>query len=218
MTANRDLGKLTPIPSVAGQFVWNQATTSWQQVTKTMVGLPLVDNTADSTKPVSGPQQAALDLKAPIASPSFTGGAQVTGNLTVTLPSGSPFLILDAPAGNQKITNLRSGGLERWRYGCSAAAEAGSNSGSDWFLARYSDAGTGISTPVSVSRATGETNLALLSVNGPLRPAQYTLTTLPSASAYTGYEIDVTNATGGSKRCRSNGTAWQILNTTTTVS
>jgi len=52
----------------------------------------------------------------------------------------------------------------------------------------------------------------------PVRVGQYTLTTLPSAATYSGYEIDVTNATGGSKRCRSNGTVWQILNTTTTVS
>jgi hypothetical protein len=56
-----------------------------------------------------------------------------------------------------------------------------------------------------------------LAVTGPVKVGQYTLTTLPSASAYSGYEIDVTNAGGGSKRCRSNGTVWQILNTTTTV-
>jgi len=54
--------------------------------------------------------------------------------------------------------------------------------------------------------------------SGPMRYAQYTLTTLPSAAAYSGYCIDVTNATGGAKICRSNGTVWQILNTTTTVS
>ena len=53
---------------------------------------------------------------------------------------------------------------------------------------------------------------------GPVKCGQYTLATLPSASTYNGYEIDVTDATGGSKRCRSNGTVWQILNTTTTVS
>ncbi|WKL16545.1 pyocin knob domain-containing protein [Comamonas testosteroni] len=57
-----------------------------------------------------------------------------------------------------------------------------------------------------------------LAASGPLRVGQYTLTTLPSASAFNGYEIDVTNATGGSKRCRSNGSVWQILNTSTTVS
>lgn len=52
----------------------------------------------------------------------------------------------------------------------------------------------------------------------PLRLGQYTLTTLPSAAANSGYYIDVTNATGGPKLCRSNGTVWQIANTTTTVS
>jgi hypothetical protein len=60
-------------------------------VTKSMVGLGNVDNTADSAKPVSTATQTALDLKlaattaastyAPLASPTFTG--------TVTLPSGT---------------------------------------------------------------------------------------------------------------------------------
>lgn len=54
--------------------------------------------------------------------------------------------------------------------------------------------------------------------SGPLRFGQFTLATLPSAAAFSGYVIDVTDATGGPKVCRSNGTAWQILNTTTTVS
>ena len=42
-------------------------------VTKSMVGLGSVDNTADSAKPVSTAQQTALDLKAPLASPALTG-------------------------------------------------------------------------------------------------------------------------------------------------
>ena len=50
-------------------------------ITKTMVGLGSVDNTADTAKPVSTAQQTALDLKANIASPTFTG--------TVTIPSGA---------------------------------------------------------------------------------------------------------------------------------
>lgn len=40
---------------------------------KADVGLGSVDNTADASKPVSTAQQAALDLKAPLASPAFTG-------------------------------------------------------------------------------------------------------------------------------------------------
>lgn len=42
-------------------------------LTKTDVGLANVDNTADSGKPVSTAQQTALDLKANLASPTFTG-------------------------------------------------------------------------------------------------------------------------------------------------
>lgn len=64
----------------------------------------------------------------------------------------------------------------------------------------------------------GFAHLTPVICNSPWRPGQYTLSTLPSASAYNGYLIDVTNATGGPKMCRSNGTVWQILNTTTTVS
>lgn len=42
-------------------------------VTKSDVGLGNADNTSDANKPVSTAQQAALDLKAPKASPEFTG-------------------------------------------------------------------------------------------------------------------------------------------------
>lgn len=42
-------------------------------VTKGDVGLGSCDNTSDAGKPVSTAQQAALDLKAPLASPTFTG-------------------------------------------------------------------------------------------------------------------------------------------------
>jgi hypothetical protein len=42
-------------------------------VTAAQVGLALVDNTADADKPLSGPQAAALALKAAIASPALTG-------------------------------------------------------------------------------------------------------------------------------------------------
>lgn len=53
-------------------------------VTKTQVGLGNVDNTSDANKPVSTAQQAALDLKANIASPTFTG--TVTTPLTTAGP------------------------------------------------------------------------------------------------------------------------------------
>jgi hypothetical protein len=42
-------------------------------ITKSMVGLGSVDNTADSAKPVSTATQTALDLKANLVSPTLTG-------------------------------------------------------------------------------------------------------------------------------------------------
>jgi len=48
-------------------------TTTATGITKTMVGLANVDNTADASKPVSTAQQTALDLKANLANPTFTG-------------------------------------------------------------------------------------------------------------------------------------------------
>jgi hypothetical protein len=42
-------------------------------LTKSDVGLANVDNTSDAAKPVSTAQQTALDLKANLASPTFTG-------------------------------------------------------------------------------------------------------------------------------------------------
>ena len=42
-------------------------------VTQAQVGLPNVDDTSDANKPISATTQTALDLLAPIASPTFTG-------------------------------------------------------------------------------------------------------------------------------------------------
>ena len=42
-------------------------------ITKSDVGLANVDNTSDANKPVSSATQTALDLKAPLANPTFTG-------------------------------------------------------------------------------------------------------------------------------------------------
>jgi hypothetical protein len=77
--------------------------------------------------------------------------------------------------------------------------------------------GNGSADQVTLA-ANGELQALAATFSAPTRVAQYTLSTLPSAASYNGYEIDVTNAAGGPKRCRSNGSVWQILNTATTVS
>lgn len=74
---------------------------------------------------------------------------------------------------------------------------------------------------ISLGTASNEFS-AVFAVNGifsgPVKCGQYTLATLPSAAAFAGHEIDVTDAAGGPKRCRSDGSVWKILNTNTAVS
>ena len=53
-------------------------------ITKAMVGLGSVDNTTDATKPISGATQTALNDKAPLASPAFTGAVSFANASTVT--------------------------------------------------------------------------------------------------------------------------------------
>ena len=60
------------------QTLTNKTITSPSGLVKADVGLGNVDNTSDANKPVSTAAQTALDLKAPLASPTFTG--------TVTTP------------------------------------------------------------------------------------------------------------------------------------
>jgi len=68
-------------------------------ISKTDVGLANVDNTTDANKPVSTATQTALDLKAPLASPTFTG--------TVTLPTGTvtSSMILDGTIATADIAD-----------------------------------------------------------------------------------------------------------------
>ena len=63
--------------NVGGNIVLS-GSSSITGISKSMVGLSNVDNTSDANKPVSTAQQTALDLKANLASPTFSG--------TITVP------------------------------------------------------------------------------------------------------------------------------------
>ena len=93
------------------QMRWNESTDAWEftndgtdyssiapvnsptftgtvsGITKTMVGLGSVDNTADADKPVSDDTQAALDLKADLEGPTFTGTVDFSGATVTGLPA-----------------------------------------------------------------------------------------------------------------------------------
>jgi hypothetical protein len=72
-----------------------------------MVGLANVDNTSDANKPVSTATQTALDLKATLASPSFTGTPTIGTNPIAVKPwvSGR---FSGVSSGNPNITGTAS--------------------------------------------------------------------------------------------------------------
>lgn len=65
-TGTGNNGKVLKAGGTAGSIAWTA-------LAKGDVGLGNVDNTSDANKPVSTAQKQALDLKAPLASPAFTG-------------------------------------------------------------------------------------------------------------------------------------------------
>jgi hypothetical protein len=69
------------VTTTGTQTLTNKTITSPAGLVKGDVGLGNVDNTSDANKPVSTATQTALDLKANLASPTFTG--------TPTLPTGT---------------------------------------------------------------------------------------------------------------------------------
>lgn len=81
----------------------------------------------------------------------------------------------------------------------------------------YTDYQNGSQWVRSMYQTTWSAWRAVASAGEPMLIGQYTMATLPSAAANAGRHIDVTDATGGPKTCRSNGTQWHILNTTTQV-
>jgi|GEM_PF-2175238 hypothetical protein len=66
-------------PAASDALSYDSVSSKWvnSPVDKARVGLSNVDNVADANKPVSTATQTALDFKAPLASPTFTG--TVTG-------------------------------------------------------------------------------------------------------------------------------------------
>ena len=84
-----DFATIAGTETLTNKTLTSPAITSPTGIVKADVGLGNVDNTSDANKPVSTATQTALDLKANIASPTFTGtltaaDATITGNLTVT--------------------------------------------------------------------------------------------------------------------------------------
>ena len=138
-----------------------------------------------------------------------------TGN--VTLSGGIPVLTLNAGAGaNTRSINGQTNGVNRWQVQPgNSTAESGSNAGSDFQIAGFTDAGA-FSFALTISRATGTVTMP-----GVVRLSNYNVAALPACNASIKggmlYVIDATAPTynaalvgGGSVGVpvACNGSAW----------
>jgi hypothetical protein len=83
-------------------------TTAVSALTKSSVGLANVDNTSDANKPVSTATQTALDLKAPLANPTFTGTVSGITKSMVGLANVSNTADADKPVSTATQTALNA--------------------------------------------------------------------------------------------------------------
>jgi hypothetical protein len=107
-----ELAKLDGITSTAvgisdSQTLTNKTLTTPAGIVKGDVGLGNVDNTTDALKPVSTAATTALNLKAPLAGPTFTGNA-TAANLTV---SGD--IVPSTPLSHRNM--IINGGMQVWQ-------------------------------------------------------------------------------------------------------
>lgn len=122
-------------------------------------------------------------------------------NLTT---SGNSAPTAEFQANMLTVRNFNAGGSARWRYSNGALALD---------ITSPSNQYTG-----DVINVSSVLNSRAWTFFGPTKFGEYTLATLPSAATNTGYYITVTDATGGAKLCRSDGTNWNLVNTSTPVS
>lgn len=123
--------------------------TSPTGIVKADVGLGNVDNTSDPAKPVSNAQQSAIDLKAPVASPVFTGTVSGISKSMVGLAKVDNTSDADKPISTTTQTALDT------KASAGAVGSSGLNVTSNKLLGR-SASGTG-----TIQEITLGTNLSL---------------------------------------------------------
>lgn len=109
-------------------------------------------NTGEVSVTSNGVKVAAIDA----------AGIRATGagaGIGIFSTAGTATLTIDKPAGSGGYVQLSTATAPRFIFGTAASAEPGGNVGSDFFVNRYSDAGTFIDSPFSINRATGATRM-----------------------------------------------------------
>jgi hypothetical protein len=125
-------------------------------------------STTASTSPTSGALTVAGGL-------GVAGNIQSSGSLTLA-PAASAAVYLNKPAGAyQSSISSQTAGVVRWVMLLSdSGTESGANSGSNFSINGFNDAGAYLNTPLNVTRANG--NVALYSTTASSSPTTGALT------------------------------------------
>ncbi len=199
---------------------------------RTNLGLGTMATQAANAVAITGGTAALTSVSA--SSFAAVGGA------TASFPT----IYFDGAASTSRQMIGSTAGVNRWQLNFGdATPESGSNSGSNFSLRRFSDAGAAIDFPLSVDRATGKTTLTALAVtgaieaggqtiadaNGLTRRKAYTVGTLPTAGtagrgafatngrAFNGAGTLEGAGAGTGVEVSDNGSAWKVVGTNQTV-
>jgi hypothetical protein len=121
------------------------------------VVIPTLTVTGSATIPsltVPTLNTTTLTVATSAAIPLITGATTHSSPVTLTAVA-TPGLIFNVGSGNNRYIDWQSSGSSRWKAGANATGEGGGNTGSDFSLIRYNDAGTQIDTPLFIQRSTG---------------------------------------------------------------
>ena len=209
------------------------------------VGLGNVDNTSDANKPVSTAGQTALDLKANLASPTFTGtvvlpdntvalGTKTTGDYVATITGGTGVASTAATTGEGTTHSLSIGQAvgttdnvtfagvtaDLIKVGVTAAGEIDTTSGN---LTIDSAGGTvtiddnlTVTGNLTVSGTTTSINTETLTVDDNIIVLNNNVTAAPTENA--GIEIERGSETNVVIRWNETDDAWELTNNGSTYS
>ena len=233
------------VTTTGTQTLTNKTITSPSGLAKGDVGLGNVDNTSDANKPVSTAGQTALDLKAPLASPTFTGtvvlpdntvalGTKTTGDYVATITGGTGVASTAATTGEGTTHSLSIGQAvattdnvtfagvtaDAIKVGVTAANEIDTTSGG---LTIDSAGGTvtvddnlTVTGNLTVSGTTTSINTETLTVDDNIIVLNNNVTAAPTENA--GIEIERGSETNVVIRWNETSDKWELTNDGTTYS
>ena len=233
------------VTTTGTQTLTNKTITTPAGLVKGDVGLGNVDNTSDANKPVSTAGQTALDLKANLASPTFTGtvvlpdntvalGTKTTGDYVATITGGTGVASTAATTGEGTTHSLSIGQAvattdnvtfagvtaDAIKVGVTAANEIDTTSGG---LTIDSAGGTvtvddnlTVTGNLTVSGTTTSINTETLTVDDNIIVLNNNVTIAPTENA--GIEVERGSSTNVVLRWNETDDAWELTNDGSTYS